>query len=100
MRRVPVFFKTKEKKRREVGRLLTTILNNNCSEVNNLAEGPRGEDRVNHTRAVRIVPYVQGRLVMDNAFATVTKELSANGVSVVVKYPVGFEEAIIGINWE
>src|SRR5437879_1261131 len=81
---LPVFFQTKSKKRREVCRLLTALLNNNCSELNNLAVGPRSEDRVNHTRAVRIVPYVQGRLVMDDAFATVTKELSTSGVSVVL----------------
>src|SRR5262249_36564512 len=101
---LPVFFdtifNTKNKRRREVCRLLNAILNNNCSELNNLAVGPRTEDRVNLTRAVRIVPYVEGRLVMDDAFATVTKELSTSGVSVVLKYPAGFDEAVVGINWE
>jgi hypothetical protein len=96
----PVFFKTKGRKRREVGSLLTKILNHNCSEVNNAADGPRTEDRVNLTRAVRIVPYVNGRLVMDASFATVTKELSTSGISVVLKYPVGFDEAVVGVNWE
>lgn len=94
------FFNTKSNRRREVCRVLSAILNNNCSEVNNLAVGPRTEDRVNLTRAVRIVPYVDGRLVMDDAFATVTKELSTNGISVVLKYPVGYDEAVVGINWE
>ena len=95
-----MFFKTKGKKRREVGGLLTKILNHNCSEVNNIADGPRTEDRVNLTRAVRIVPYVDGQLVMNASFATVTKELSTSGIAVVLKYPVGFDEAIVGVNWE
>lgn len=95
-----MFFNTKTKRRREVGSLLTKILNHNCAELNNLADGPRTEDRVNLTRAVRIVPCVDDRLMMEDSFATVTKELSTCGVSVVLKYPVAFDEAAVGLNWE
>lgn len=95
-----MFFNTKEKKRRDVGNLLTKILNHNCAEVCSMVDGPRNEDRINLTRAVRVIPYVDGRLMMNASFATVTKELSTSGIAVVLKYPVGFDEAIVGVNWE
>ncbi len=75
------------------------LLNTNCPELQERLEGPRLEGRINLTLVVQIVPIEDGELVLDRAFATVTKEFSSKGVAVVLPGPYGLDEALLGFRW-
>jgi len=88
------------KKEMEVQSLMLKLLNNNCSELKSLIDGPRLEARVNLTIVVLVVPCENGQPQIDRAFPVVTKEFSTNGVSLVLQEPLGLDEVIIGFRWE
>jgi hypothetical protein len=79
---------------------LLKIVNNNCSEVAALIEGPRLEGRVNLSVVVRVVPVGEDGPRIESAFATVTKEFSTSGVALVLDHPRGLDEVLVGFHWE
>lgn len=75
------------------------LLNNNCSELDALVEGPRLDRRVNLTVVVLVVPEVDGQMRFDEAFTAVTKEFSASGVGVVLSEARRLEDVVLGFRW-
>jgi len=76
---------SKDKSRQiEVQRLLTKIINAHSRSLDALREGPRSELRVDLALVVIVVPSVNDRPDRSQAFATVTREVSSNGMSLVL----------------
>ncbi len=71
------------------------LVNNNCSSVQAMVEGPRIEQRVNLTIPVKIVPLLDGQLAPLDTLTVVTKEFSSGGISVVVDHPHVPKEAVV-----
>lgn len=89
-----------KKKNREVQSFLTKLVNNNCSDLEALMEGPRLEDRVRLTLVVLVIPVEKGRPVIEKMFAAVSKEFSTNGVALVSNERRVAEDVILGFRWE
>jgi hypothetical protein len=80
--------------------LILKLVNNNCPELRALLEGPRADSRVNLVVVALVVPLKDGRLQVHRAFAAVTKEFSGSGVGIVVDQPPGFDEAVLGFQFD
>jgi len=89
-----------KKKNREVQAFLTTVVNNNCSGVEALIEGPRLEDRVRLTVVVLVIPVDEGQPRVERTFAAVTKEFSSGGVALVTNERRIAEDVILAFRWE
>jgi hypothetical protein len=76
------------------------LVNNHCAEVDAMREGPRLEGRVCLVTVVRVVPIEKQKLLIKQAFTTVTKEFSTRGVAVVLSAPRGLDEVLLGFRWE
>ncbi|GAG18760.1 unnamed protein product [marine sediment metagenome] len=76
------------------------LVNNNCPELEALAEGPRLEGRVNLVVVALVIPVEDGKLRLERSFSAVTKEFSTTGVSLVLNGATGLDEAILGFRWE
>jgi hypothetical protein len=87
-------------KEREVQGFILKLVNNNCSELESLMEGPRLEGRANLTIVVRVVPLEKGQPRFGQTFAAVTKEFATAGVSLVLHEPKALDEAILCVRWE
>ncbi len=89
-------------RRRElaVQSFILDVVNNNCSEVKTLADGPRLEGRVNLTLVVMIIPVDGKELKAEQAFTAVTKEFSTTGLAVVLGQPMGLDEVVVGFRRE
>jgi hypothetical protein len=92
-------FQRKDKSQ-AVQSLLLKIVNNNCSRLDELREGPRLEQRVRLSVVVLIVPLVEKQPDMAKAFAAVTKEFSTNGLAAVLQEPKGLDEVFVGFRCE
>jgi hypothetical protein len=90
---------TKQHKR-AVESFVLNLVNNNCSEVKCLAEGPRIDGRVNLVVVVLVIPMKGNRLLTDESFTAVTREFSTSGISLVLERPIGFDEVTLGFRWE
>lgn len=86
---------SKNKIDRSVKGFLIGLLNNNCVEVNSLIEGDRGDQRINLSIVIGLIPIKDGRPNTDHAYTVVTRDFSASGVSVVLEKPIGFDEAVL-----
>jgi len=87
------------KKQIGVQKFILKTVNNNCPELKSLLEGPRRDKRVNLTLVVLVVPYVDGKLLINDAFHTVTKEFSATGVGIVLDKQLSLDEVVLGFRW-
>ncbi len=88
------------KQRLDVQGLVLKIVNNNCPELKCLADGPRLDNRVNLTVVVLVIPVVNKKLCLGQAFTAVTKEFSNTGVAIVLDEPLPLEEAVLGFRFE
>ncbi len=94
---MPIFSRKKEQ---EVQRFICKVVNNNCSEMEALIEGPRLEGRVRLSIVVLVIPMEKDRPVVERAFAAVTKEFSTSGLALVVDSARVPDESIIAFRWE
>jgi hypothetical protein len=94
---VLLFAKTKN---REVQAFLSKLVNNNCSNLEALRDGPRLEGRVRLTMVVLVIPLEKGRPDIERMFAAVSKEFSSNGVALVSNEEQAAEDVILGFRWE
>jgi len=94
---VPLFSRRKEL---EVQSFLLKVVNNSCPELKELMEGPRSEGRVPLVLVALVVPMEKGRPMLGQAFTAVTKEVSTNGVALVVSNPRALDEVAVGLRWE
>ena len=87
---------------KEVGvqSFLLKLVNNNCSGLEAMTEGPRLDGRVNLTIVTLVIPMQGGRPQTGKSFCAVTKEFSTTGVAVVLDEPVGLDDVILGFRWE
>ena len=76
------------------------IINNNCTEINNLNDGPRDERRVNITFVVLVIPLEKDKIQTTKAFYAVTKDFASTGVSVLADTTREVDEVILAIRWE
>jgi hypothetical protein len=90
---ISLFSKKKEFK---VRGLVLKLLNNNCSALKAQINEARDDSRVNLAIVVAVIPLKDGRLRLDEAFTTVTKDFSINGLSIVLHGPLGFDQVILG----
>jgi hypothetical protein len=94
-----VIFQSKNKQR-GVQNFVIKVINNNCPEMKALFEGPRRDKRVNLTLAVLVIPLLNGKLQSGQAFNAVTRELSINGVGIVLDGPMALDDVIMGFRME
>lgn len=93
-------FTGQSRRTKEAQGRLTKIINNNCPTMEALSQGEREERRLNLTIPVYVVP-IQGTAVdVGSAKATVTKEFSGGGFSVILDEALGCEEVAVVIAWE
>ena len=83
-----------------VQNFILKIINNNCAELKAYLEGPRRDSRVNLTLVVLVVPLENGKLQVNDAFYTVTKEFSSTGVGIVLDKQRALHEAILAFSCE
>jgi hypothetical protein len=88
-----LFAKNKE---RAVQGFVLKLVNNNCPELRALAEGPRGDGRVNLVIVAMVIPLERGKPMTRKAFTAVTKEFSCTGVALVVDRPRELDEVFLG----
>jgi len=93
---VPIFARNRKT---GVQSFVIKLLNNNCSELDALVEGPRLDRRVNLTVVVLVVPEADGQMRFDEAFTAVTKEFSASGVGLVLGEARRLENVVLGFRW-
>jgi hypothetical protein len=79
----------------EIQRLLTKIINAHCPALHAVRGGPRGEVRVNLTLPVIVIPQVGREPAADQAFVTVTKEVSSNGLSLVLTERINSDKVFL-----
>jgi len=91
-----VFLLQNRKKILSVQNFVLKIINNNCPELKALIEGPRLDKRVNLSLVVLVVPLEDRKLQVDNAFYAVTRELSANGVGIILSQQRALDEVVLG----
>lgn len=88
------------KKQIGVQSFILKLVNNNCSELQALLDGPRVEHRANLTVVVLVIPVERGRPALGQMFAAVTKEVATAGLSVVLDEPKAPDEVILAFRWE
>jgi hypothetical protein len=91
-----VFFLQSRNKTLGVQSFILKLINNNCPELKALIEGPRGEKRVNLSLVVLVVPLEDGKLQVDNAFYAVTRDMSSNGVGIILSQQQALDKVILG----
>jgi hypothetical protein len=71
------------------------FLNGSSSLLSTMAEGPRADRRKNMTVPVLVIPLKKKRLVIDRVFAATTRDVSAHGVSLIVRDPGELDEVVL-----
>lgn len=94
---MPIFSRKREQ---EVQNFILKVVNNNCSELEDLIEGPRLEGRVRLCVVVLVIPVENGKPVLERMFPALTKEFSTSGLSLVVQGTRVPEESIVAFRWE
>lgn len=79
---------------------LLKLVNNHCPELTPLFDNRRDESRVPVCVVTLVVPLENGKPQPEGCFATVTKEFSTTGVSIVLDQPRGLDEVILAFRWE
>lgn len=90
---ISLFSRNKELK---VRGLVLKLLNTNCSAIRAQVSDVRGDDRVNLTVVVAVIPLKDGRCQMNDVFTTVTKDFSSNGLALIADRPIAFDQVILG----
>ena len=84
----------------DVQSFMLKVVNNNCEDIEAMAEGPRLENRVRLSVVALVVPLKGNRPIIERTFAVVTKEFSTVGVSLITNHPRALDEVILGFRWE
>jgi hypothetical protein len=95
-----VLLSASKRKIHEVQSFTLKVVNNTCSELKALMEGPRLERRVNLTLVVLIIPMERKQPQIKKCFSAVTKEFSTTGISLVLDSPRPLDNLIVGLRWE
>lgn len=93
-------FTSKSRRQKEAQGYLTKIINNHCPALEAFARGERDEQRLNLTVAAYVVPVAATGVDVAGASATVTKEFSPAGLSVILDSALDAKEAIVVIQWD
>lgn len=95
-----LLFSKNKTRQLEVQRLLTKIINANSRSLDALREGPRGELRVDLALVVIVVPCIDDHPNREQAFATVTREVSSVGMSLVLSEKLDVSEVFLVLEVE
>lgn len=95
-----MFFLQTRKKTLSVQSFVLKLINNNCPELKALIEGPRLDKRVNLSLVVLVVPLEDWKLQVGKAFYAVTRELSSNGVGIILSQQHALDEVVLGFRLE
>lgn len=80
----------------ESQKLLRRIMD--ASSLNLFHEGSsRGETRSNRTIPVLLLPYEDGRVVLQKAVYAVSKDLSSQGIALILSEPLHAERVVVGL---
>lgn len=82
-------------KKRQIRSFILNLVNTHCVESCRFREGLRLDSRVNLSVALMVAPIERGRPNLDKAFATVTKDFSSTGMSLVLAEPLSLDEVIL-----
>jgi hypothetical protein len=93
-------FSSKSRRVKDAQGYLMKILNNNCPLLEAYSQGERDERRSNLTVVAFVVPVRSGSLDIAAAKATVTKEFSVSGMSVILDEALDTEEVVLAIQWD
>jgi hypothetical protein len=93
-------FSSKSRRLKEAQGCLMKIINNNCPQLEALSQGERDEQRLNLTVVTYVVPIRDGGLDIAAAKATVTKEFSSAGLSVILDDALDTEEVLLALPWD
>lgn len=85
------------KKEQEVQRNILRLLNNHRAELDFSIDEARVEQRANLTVAALLVPSKDGKPIIEESFAAVTKDFSSNGISLIVREQFPYGELILGL---
>lgn len=88
------------RKEQEVQSFIIKVVNNNCSELEALIDGPRLEGRVRLSIVVLIIPMEGGQPAVHRTFAAVSKEFSSTGISLILEGAQAPDDMIVGFRWE
>src|SRR5690242_7793889 len=88
------------RRRASVQRFLMRFLNETRSRGSNLAvDGPRRDARANLAIEVLVVPQVDGTYQFEQSFAAVTKDFSAEGMSLILNQPLSSDALVVGVRY-
>ena len=87
-------------KGREVQTFMLKLVNENCPQLRALMEGPRVEARVNLTLVVAVIPVERGKPAFHHRLNTVTKEVTTQGVALVLSDCHAIDDVILGFPWD
>ena len=79
---------------------LLNLVNNHCPELIPLFENRREETRVPVCVVTLVIPVHEGKPCAEEHFATVTKEFSTTGVSIILDQPRGLDEVVLAFRSE
>ncbi len=79
---------------------LLKLVNNQCPELAPLFDNRRDETRATVCVVTLVVPLKEGVPQLAEHFATVTKEFSTTGVSIVLDEPRGLDDVILAFRSE
>jgi hypothetical protein len=89
-----------KRKDRSAQSFVLKLINKNSLDRTAVLEDTRADSRVNLVTVVVIIPLQDRKLQIQKTFMATTKELSNNGVSVVLDAPRQLDEAILGFQFE
>lgn len=93
-------FSSKSRRMKDAQGYLTKIANNHSPTLEAYALGEREERRLNLTIPVYVVPALGNVVDVAAAKATVTKEFSSIGFSVILDEALGTDEAVVVMAWD
>jgi hypothetical protein len=85
---------TKNKEFRVRG-LVLKLINTNCPALRAQINEARIDTRVNLAVIVTVIPLREGRVRLDEAFTTVSKDFSSTGMAMVLDKPLPLDQAIL-----
>jgi len=83
----------------EVHKVTRRLLNSSCPNMPPMSGDSRWEDRSNRTIPVLLSPIADGEIQLDETATAVTKNLSSQGLALVLHQPFWAEGVIIGF-WQ
>jgi len=83
----------------EIQSFMLKFVNNHTNVLESVALHKRRETRARLNVVVVVVPYENGKVLVDEGFTAVSKEFSTSGMSLILPEPRGFDQVVIGLKF-